>query len=142
MSTPQSYIEKALKSMNLLTIEEFINETGFKIDKLYLDTFLKIIDNQSLDAKKAWIYLSDKMIDIIGFEGERFHKNNDCYRLLLKNFISNKDYKQITKKDPFFASLVGDAKNNSPHNKKFYVLTSPPERPEAFFITLLPENGM
>jgi hypothetical protein len=125
MSSTREMIALAMLKNELLTVKEFIKTVKFPINKLYFNELWKIIDQSSVqNSEENWIYISDGLIDMIGFMGERTKKNTNCYRLLLDNFTIPKDYKEITKEHPLFAPLCGGAESNYKHNRKFYVATS------------------
>ena len=106
-----------LKSENhMLTVDEFIVETKFPINKIYYSMFWRTLNEHK------WIHLSDNIINLIGFEGE--HKVPNCYRLLRKSFILGKDYKELSQKHIDLADLKRSARSHGGSNKK-YTLVEP-----------------
>lgn len=63
----------------MLTIQEFIKENKYDIDQLYVDEFWNTLNEEK------WILLTDKRIDMIGFDGKRqSKKNQNCLNLIKK----------------------------------------------------------
>ena len=74
----------------LVDINEFITEIKFDIDKLYVDTFWNSLD------KTEWIYLSNDLINMIGFKGIKpKDRMGTCMRLLRKFATEDEDFKII-----------------------------------------------
>lgn len=126
----------------LLNIQDFIAHTKWPVDNLYVDLFWNTLPNN----KENWIYLNEKIIDIIGFKGTESRPDNkytDCYRLITSNFIKDEDYKIMNKKE--FILLSGRMENKNENSdisektdgnrKKYYLLT-----PECLKMLLLKAN--
>ena len=105
MASNQDIIALAIsKSENdMLTVDEFITVTSFPINKIYYSIFWKTLED------KKWIYLSNEIIDLIGFEKGK-SQGYHCYRLLKNSFIMDKHYKEVTKNHVDFAPPKRGAK--------------------------------
>ena len=83
------YINNAINSSHtLLTITEFINNTGFEVD---VDTFDILFMNINDDENP--IYITSKLLDWMGYSGlEKFRKNSSKIGSdILSNYIEHKN---------------------------------------------------
>ncbi len=112
-------IARALKYKGMLTVKSFIKVTKYEIDTHYVDLFWGSLRGES------WIYMSPKLIDMIGFEGvEQKTRTSNCMRLLKKIAEINTEYKLVPSSHELV--IYTSAENKSTrggHNKKYYIVS-------------------
>ena len=95
---PKCYEKNVYKaigsSVNLLTIKEFIEITGFNI---HSETFDKLFMN--INDENIPIYIDDEMLNWMGYEGENKLRKKNCKKLIQNNFDEEIDYKILKNKD-------------------------------------------
>lgn len=126
------YINNAINSSHtLLTITEFINNTGFEVD---VDTFDILFMNINDDENP--IYITSKLLDWMGYSGlEKFRKKS-FKELLIKNIatyeykiLTNTAYEEFLKKE----KTKFDINNTLTENKELKCNTNilPPTLPKS-----------
>lgn len=87
----------------MLTIQEFIAARNINIDALYVDEFWNSL-NCATGPDAGWLYLSDRRIEMIGFEGDNARTNIHGIlsgkRQSTANFVENEDYKVVSGEHP------------------------------------------
>jgi hypothetical protein len=79
------------KPQQALSVLEFIQERGYKIDKLYVDRFWSSISDEQ------WILIGSDMLLWMGYRTDRARQAKELYvKLLSKHFTLEKDYKQLS----------------------------------------------
>jgi hypothetical protein len=104
-----------------LSVRDFIETKGYEVDQLYIDKFWSNI------SEDQWIYVGTEMLIWIGYQTDRVRKSKELYvKLLSKNFILNKDYRQCNASEiGSFYDTTGGAIEINQHNKVRHLVVSP-----------------
>lgn len=109
------------------TLEKFVLNRNYEIDKLYIDTFWSSL------ANKEWIYLSSDIIKMIGFSDDnKGHARTSCFRSMKAFLTENSEYKEVDL-DHIISRL--DARGRGDNKRKYYIV-----HPKAFKKFLLSIN--
>lgn len=85
----------------MLSINEFIEQKNYNIERLYIDRFYSSIENDK------WIYIDNEMLKWFGYSHDRDRDNKKYYIELLKNnFIENDEFKMISSAE--LNNYIGD----------------------------------
>lgn len=82
----QRAFESATDNIQMMTIERFIEKSGFPIDDFMVGNFFKNLD------KKLPIYITNELIEWCGFGATKFDDKKLAFNRLLKRFVLDKDY--------------------------------------------------
>jgi hypothetical protein len=86
------YTEKAiLASVQLLTVQEFIQTTEFELDSESFDILY-----MSINYDDTPIYINNKILKWMGYEGEFYTMKLGYIKLLKSNFKDESEYKILT----------------------------------------------
>jgi len=81
------HVNKAIAdSVKLLTIQEFIRRTDFELDVESFDVLYFNINDE------LPVYLTETILDWMGYEGETKFKRKNCKELLKSNFTEGQDF--------------------------------------------------
>jgi len=107
----KSYVERALSTYDdnaeMLSVIDFIDITNFPINKLFIDKFWATLQEDKL------IYVTDEIIQWMGFSGNIGHSKDHFLRLLNTNSITYISYTNKEYED-FLIPLSGGIKNFYP----------------------------
>ncbi len=81
------YITKAIEATGpaMLSLDEFVQVTGFPIDGFMLGFYANLDNNMN-------VYITNSLIEWCGFGSKQLHHNKKEFIRILANFVENEDY--------------------------------------------------
>lgn len=108
-----------------LDVIDFIKESGFQMEQIYIDRFWSSIKDDK------WIYVGNELLEWIGYSAARDRQSKEQYlQLIIKHFQREHDYKQFSALEAkqFYVVHIDDIElpnDFNHHNKVKHLLVSP-----------------